>query len=398
MIVENGEAMNLRHLAYLACLPAMVVIMGCNSASAPRPGAASPDLGTRFDALVPGWLARSAVPGMQIAVIHQGAIAWHGSYGVADLQRSKPVTGLTLFNIGSVSKTVAAWGVLALVDQRADLKLDSPVTPYLTRWRIPESEFDVNAVTLRRLLSHTSGLSMLPASESFTYPPSLEGILSTSYGAFGRLRQLRKPGTGFEYNNGNYVLLELLIEEVTHLGFATHMQRTVLDPLGMDVSTYAPARDQLATPYDENKRPLSQNHADVGVASGGLYSTAMDLARFVAATMRGRDGSEPGKGILSPQTVARMIAASEEAGGRYGLGYKMLPVSESLTLVGHDGANPGWKATFMAAPEKGVGIVVLTNSDVGGSIVADIVCTWADWEAEIELTGLCKGAKPIPGR
>ena len=88
----------------------------------------------------------------------------------------------------------------------------------------------------------------------------------------------------------------------------------------MDVSTYAPARDLLATPHDERQRSLSHDHAAVGVASGGLYSTARDLAKFVAATMRRPDGSEPGRGILSPETVARMIAPSKEAGGRYGLG------------------------------------------------------------------------------
>lgn len=382
--------------AYLVSLLAMAAITGCDGdPPEPRPAAAPADLGAVFDALVPELVARSSVPGVQIAVIDQGAVAWHGSYGFADLQSSEPVTDRTLFNIGSVSKAVAAWGVMTLVDHRADLELDSPVDGCLTRWHIPESDFDADGVTLRRLLSHTSGLSVLPASESFTYPPSLEGILSKSYGDFGRLRQVREPGSSFEYNNGNYVLLELLIEESTDLGFAAHVQRTVLDPLGMEVSTYDPDSDQLATPHDANKRPLSQEHADVGLASGGLYSTAMDLARLVAAAMRGPDGSEPGRGILRPETVALMIAPAEGTGGSYGLGYKMLPVSETLTLVGHEGTNPGWRATFMAAPEKGVGIVVLTNSDVGGSIVADLVCAWADWETDIELTGLCEGTEPI---
>jgi CubicO group peptidase (beta-lactamase class C family) len=384
--------------ALLVCLLAMAIVMGCDRDPEPQPAATAADLRTRFDALVPELLARSLVPGVQIAVIDQGAVAWHGSYGFADLEGSQPVTDHTLFNIGSISKTVAAWSVLALVDRRADLDLDSPVERYLTRWHIPESDFDASGVTLRRLLSHTSGLSVLPASESFTYPPSLEGILSKSYGSFGRLQQVRQPGAEFAYNNGNYVLLELLIEELTHLEFATHTQRTVLDPLGMDASTYAPARDRLATPHDEHQRSLSHDHAAVGFASGGLYSTATDLAKFVAATMRRPDGAESGRGILSPETVTRMLAPSEEAGGRYGLGYKMLPVSETLTLVGHDGSNPGWIATFMAAPERGVGIVVLTNSSAGGSIVADLVCTWADWEADIELTGLCRGTTPISGR
>ncbi|HXG48582.1 MAG TPA: serine hydrolase domain-containing protein, partial [Methylomirabilota bacterium] len=182
---------------------------------------------------MPELLARHSVPGAQIAVIDQGAVAWCGSYGFADLSLSRPVTDRTLFNVGSVSKTVAAWGVLALVDARADLELDSPVERFLTRWHIPESEFDANAVTVRRLLNHTSGLSVLPASESFTYPSSLEGILSQSYGAFGRFRLVRAPGTLFEYNNGNYTLLELLIEEVTGSKFSTYMRQVVFEPLGM---------------------------------------------------------------------------------------------------------------------------------------------------------------------
>jgi hypothetical protein len=93
-----------------------------------------------------------------------------------------------------------------------------------------------------------------------------------------------------------------------------------------------------------------------------------------------------------------MITPAPETGGRYGLGYKILPVSDTLKMIGHDGSNPGWNATFMAAPGKGVGIVVLTNSRAGAMIVADVVCTWAEWETDIELTGLCHGPNPIPRR
>jgi hypothetical protein len=76
----------------------------------------------------------------------------------------------------------------------------------------------------------------------------------------------------------------------------------------------------------------------------------------------------------------------------------MLPVSDLLTMIGHNGANPGWRAGFMAVLGKGVGIVVLTNSNAGGSRVADIVCTLADWESDLELSGLCERPKPISAR
>ncbi len=185
--------MNVHFPAFLVCVLAMAVIIGCIRDPETQTSAADDDLGSRFDNLVPHLLARSSVPGVQLAVIDQGAIAWHGSYGFADLRKAIRVTARTLFNVGSVSKTVAAWGLLALVEHRADLELDAPVERYLTRWHIPESEFDVNAVTFRRLLSHTSGLSVLPASEAFTYPSSLEAILSKSYGEFVAFDSFGRP-------------------------------------------------------------------------------------------------------------------------------------------------------------------------------------------------------------
>ena len=333
-------------------------------------------------------------------MIQGGGVIWHGGYGFADRQRSRPVTDRTLFNIGSVSKVVAAWGVMAMA-RDAGIDLDTPVQRYLTRWRIPASDFDAEAVTLRRLLSHTSGLSVFPVSESFTYPPSPEETLSQSYGTFGRLRLVREPGSTFEYNNGNYIILQLLVEEVTDSGFASYMYRRVLEPLQMKLSTYVLKRDQVAIPYDQSDGALpyyATYENESFAASGGLFTTASDLAAFVAAAMPGPDRAPPGRGVLTPETVRLMIAPAPETRGRYGLGYEMLPVSDTLTMIGHNGANPGWRAAFMAVPTKGAGIAVLTNSEVGGRIIADIVCTWADWDTEIELTGLCKGARPIPAR
>jgi CubicO group peptidase (beta-lactamase class C family) len=207
---------------------------------------------------------------------------------------------------------VAAWGVMAMVDENAEIDLDGPVQRHLTRWRIPESQFDVEGVTVRRLLSHMSGLSVFPASESFTYPSSLEETLSQSYGAFGRLRLVRKPGTDFEYNNGNYLILQLLIEEVTGVSFTAYMRHAVLEPLRMESSAYAAVeRDRIAVPYDEGGRPLplyQTYHNENCAASGGLYTTAGDLATFVAATMRGSGEVLPGRGVLRPETVSMMIS------------------------------------------------------------------------------------------
>ena len=130
----------------------------CEEEVAPRVASLS-ELLDKLDAEAPGWLEQASVPGAAVAVIRNGEVVATRGYGFADVAKSIPVTPTTGFNIGSISKTIAAWGVMTLVE-RGELDLDAPVETYLTRWHFPESEFDEKGVTIRRLLSHTAGLSL----------------------------------------------------------------------------------------------------------------------------------------------------------------------------------------------------------------------------------------------
>ncbi len=385
-------------LAPLAVLITSCALAGCSAPADPSP---SRGPGAAMDRIVPGLLVRHDVPGAQIAVIQDGAVVWRGSYGAADRETGTPVMDDTLFNVGSISKLIAAWAVMTMIEEGNGPAIDSPVGPHLRRWRIPESPFDTEGVTVRRLLGHTAGLSVLPASESFTYPAALEEILTRSYGSFGRLRLVRAPGSGFEYSNGNYLVLQLLIEDVTREAYAAYARRRVLRPLGMRHSAF---RDEgregrAATPHDASGSPLPPDATSLNRgfdASGGLFSTAGDLAAFVAAAMPGPDGAPAGRGVLTPATINLMVRPTAESRGRFGLGYRMLPFSDDLMLIGHEGTNPGWLATLMAASDRGVGIVILTNGSAGAGIVADIVCTWADGDPAMDLGEHCDGPVPIP--
>ena len=102
---------------------------------------------------------KNNVPGAAVALIRDGKIAWIQSIGYADLASKKPVTSETIFNIGSISKLISAWGFMQLTEKDL-VKLDDPVDPLLYRWHLPESEFDKSKLTLRRILSHTAGLSV----------------------------------------------------------------------------------------------------------------------------------------------------------------------------------------------------------------------------------------------
>ncbi len=250
-----------------------------------------------------GWLATAQVPGAAVAVVRDGQLAWAGGYGQADPGRQLPVTTDTVFQAGSISKPVTAWGVLRLLDKGL-LDLDAPVETYLTRWHLPPSNYDADGVTIRRLLTHSAGLSQhgYPGLSPTQPLPSLEVSLSG-------VRIVREPGSQYLYSGGGYIVLQLVIEEVTGEPFAAYMQREVLDPLGMTRSSFE-WRDDLrpATAIGHNKQGQPYpNFLYTEKAAAGLYTTASDLARFAAAAMTGPQGQPAGRAVLSPGTVAAML-------------------------------------------------------------------------------------------
>ena len=350
------------------------------------------ELRSTLDTLVPSLLAQYKVPGAAIAIIRNGAVEWSQGYGWADLARRRPVRPETRFNIGSTSKTLTAWAVMALA-ARGTLDLDQPVERYLRRWKLPPSAFSSSRVTLRRVLSHTAGLSVrgyhgvfVPGDRLPTLPQSLEGYA----GSDGALRLVSEPGSSFSYSSGGYTLLTLLLEDVSGHRFAELMRRTLFEPLGMRQSGYAwnrALRRSVATPYRDDSTPWPQyQYSEQG--SGGLYTTAADLARFVAAAVRGPSGEPPGRGIIPPDSVQAMLRPAAGTQGAYGLGYKFLPVPRGPVLASHDGSNEGWRANFFLNQQTGDGFVILVNSDSGGRIAAPIVCAWAA-TTRFDMSGLC---------
>lgn len=124
-----------------------------------RPELPLPDLARAVDEAAKRALASSAVPGLAVALVHDGRVAWAADYGLADRKTRALVTAETRFQAASPAKPVTAWGVLRLVEQER-IGLDEPVVGRLRRWRLPPSPFDPDGVTVRRLLSHTAGLSV----------------------------------------------------------------------------------------------------------------------------------------------------------------------------------------------------------------------------------------------
>ena len=154
-----------------------------------------------LDQKIPQLLNDFIVPGTAIAIIENGQIILQKGYGYSNMDKESKVTSTTGFNIGSISKTIAAWGVMKLV-QKGKIDLDSPAEKYLTRWHLPNSEFDSDKVTIRRLLSHTAGLSLhgYPGWSPTDDLPTIEESLNGKNNGPGRVEMIMEPGTKWKYS------------------------------------------------------------------------------------------------------------------------------------------------------------------------------------------------------
>ena len=321
-------------------------------------------------------MATSTTPGLAVALVHNGRVAWAAGYGVADHATREPVTPATRFQAASVSKPVTAWGVLRLVEQ-GRIGLDEPVLDHLRRWRPPPSRFDTDGITVRRLLSHTAGLSVHGyAGQTPDRPlPPIPASLAGEAGSFP-VELLDAPGRRWLYSGGGYSVLQLLVEDLTGRRFADHMQTEVLGPLGMTASSFGRWRAAAtACPHDTDGGRIP-NFVFAEQAAAGLVTTAPDLGRFLAAALPGPHGEPPGRGVLSPASVRLLLTPAPATEGRWGLGYGLGLLPGGDRLAYHEGANRGWRSGLALLPDQRAGIAVLTNGDGGSAPINAVVQRW----------------------
>jgi CubicO group peptidase (beta-lactamase class C family) len=329
-------------------------------------------------------LAFHRVPGVSVAVIHGGRIEWARGYGLADIGSDRPVTTETLFQAASMSKPVAALAALRLVEE-GRIDLDEDVGGRLTSWRVPRDEPYRDApVTLRRLLTHTAGLTVdgfRGYAEGERVPSVVQVLDGFEPANSAAVRVDIEPGTRWRYSGGGYTVVQQLVEDVTGRGFEGVM-REVLDALDMRTSTYEQPlpeelRDAAAKGYRADGTPVvGAWHTYPEKAAAGLWTTPSDLARYaleVGAWLEGADD-----GVLSPAMTSEMLTAGLNG---WGLGPK-LEGSGSDLQFGHGGANEGFRGGFIAYPRRGLGAVVMTNGDSGEPLVQEILYAIAaayDW-------------------
>ncbi|MFO1417858.1 MAG: serine hydrolase domain-containing protein [Methylotetracoccus sp.] len=337
---------------------------------------------------IPRLMSAWRVPGVAAALIDKGEVVWTRGFGWADVDAHRPVTPDTLFQAASMSKPVAAWTAMTLV-REGRLDADAPVGRMSSAWSLPASAFDANGVTIRRILSHTAGLSV-PGYLGFPpdrQPQDLDASLRSADDSGGAaLAIIAPPGQGWRYSGGGYTLLQRVIERSAGKCFADAAAQRVLQPLGMRDSHFGDSRpgDQRATPYDRRDQSLPVRRF-TAQAAAGLWTSAADFARFVAATAPGPHGAVPGRSVLPPESLRAMLTPQPHSdndmlfpGSTFGLGYALreLPPPHGM-LAYHLGDNPpGWHGLFAVFPREGSGLVVLTNGEDGRDLRVGVLCAW----------------------
>jgi CubicO group peptidase (beta-lactamase class C family) len=308
----------------------------------------------------------------------------------------KPVYRNTVFQVASLSKWVSAFGIMKLVEE-GKLELDVPASTYLTRWKLPDNGFDNNQVTVRRLLSHTAGLTDGLGYSGFEQgvdPQSLEESLTKASdadeGISGAVKVGMEPGE-FKYSGGGYTLLQLIVEEVTGQSFASYMKQSIFEPLHMNHSSFVwdESNGYDLVEFYNADGTKAKHYRYTSLAATSLYTSLSDLEIFFQVFLQGKNNETIGRNIIKPETLKSMREPHASTLGMdiWGLGTILYTTTDNGDyIIGHDGkSTPPINTAVRLNSETGDGIIVL---ETGHPILATkLASEWVFWKTgKVDLT------------
>ncbi len=359
----------------------------CSFAQTSAPPAGFPAAIPTLERFIDHEMADKELPALSIAVVDDQRIVWTRGFGLADPERKLPATAETIYRVGSVSKLFTDMAVMQLVEQ-GKVDLDVPVSRYLRDFH-PRNPFE-KPVTLRQLMCHRSGLVREPPVGNYFDPT--EPSLAETIASLNRTALVYPPESHLKYSNAAVATVGYVLERVNHEPFAKSVQRTVLEPLGMQQSSFAPTaevRKNLAkgSMWTIDGRVFVAPTFTLGIdPAGALYTTVTDLARFWSALVAG------GGGVIKPSTLEQMLVPQFETPGAkrgYGLGFSISEI-DGRRVIGHGGAIYGFSTTFFGMPKEKFGVAVVATKDVSNAVTNRIGRT-----ALLTLLAVREG-KPIP--
>ena len=314
-------------------------------------------------------MKRLSIPGAAVGIWYKNREHIAG-FGVTSIENPLPVTPDTLFQVGSISKTLTGTMLMQL-SEHGKIDLDAPVRKYLSELRL-QNESVAKQVTTRHLLTHTGGW----VGDYFNDFGNGDDALQRMVKDIARLPQIMPLGKIWSYNNAGFNIASRIIEVVTGKPYEQATQEMLFDPLGLDMTFFFPS-DILITHrfvvghYNKGKntlvaRPWAIGRAGNGV--GGVVSTVKNLLTYARFHMGN------GSRIMQRKTLKAMRVPQISMGrrGSMGITWFISPTSDPVRFS-HGGATHGQQATFMFIPDKDFAISILTNSDSGGVLNTNAV-------------------------
>ncbi|MEX2426033.1 MAG: serine hydrolase domain-containing protein [Thermomicrobiaceae bacterium] len=323
-------------------------------------------------------LADWQVPGVAVGIFHNGEVQTHG-FGVASLETGFPMRPDTVLQIGSISKIFTSTLVMTLVDE-GKIDLDTPLIEYMPDLQLQDKDAR-QALTMRHLLTHTSGLY----GDWFEDFGLGDDSLSNAIANVHSLRQIAPPGEVWSYCNSGFYIAGAIIERLTDQTFEQAMQERVFDPIGMEKATFF-AHEAIVYPtavghnLEEGEQVVARRYPlprNVN-AAGGIITDVGEMLRF--AQMHLNQGTIDGNQVLTPESIAAMQNEETKAAvmaDYYGLAWALRD-RDGKRLVGHGGSTNGFRAYLSTVPEEQFAIVMLTNGNLGTAVYNRL----EDWALE----------------
>ncbi|MBN1666816.1 MAG: beta-lactamase family protein [Anaerolineales bacterium] len=325
----------------------------------------------QLDSALEDIMARWEIPGLGVGIVEQGEIVYARGFGVQSLETGVPVTPDTLFCVASIAKCFVACAIMQLVEQ-GKLQLDAPVVKYLPDFQLDGDHH--REITLRQMLSHTSGMPDMDETEydELVAHPEYDEETATRYvRALSTRKMIALPGERFAYSNIAYNLLGHLIAQVTGMTFEDYMQTQILTPAGMPESTFffpEVPRGRLAVPHlrtpEMTVNPSYPYHRADAPASF-LYTSVKEMCHWALTNLN--RGCYAGNRLLIPASYDLMWTPvarrnyppfREEMGLGWALGH-----FEGVRTVAHGGGGFGWTCHLILLPEKNCATIILCNEE-----------------------------------
>lgn len=318
-----------------------------------------------LDAWIRAMVAVRDEPGLSIGIVYDQDLIWAKGYGYTNREKHEQATPTSLYRIASISKLFTATAIMQLRDA-GKLQLDDPVSKHLPWFHMKNVQPDAPAITIRHLLTHTSGLPRelpLPYWNDLKFPTrdEMTRLLPEQDTIF-------PPEVEYKYSNLAFAIVGEVVAAVSGEPYPQYIEDHVLKPLGMQWTRVSPDPTTPGLAIGYRKRvPSEQREAEDFIDARGLTpaanlaSNVEDLARFVS--MQFREGAAGGAQILKGSTLHEMhrvqwLRPDWQSG--QGLGFWIRHVGQQVR-VGHDGAAPGFKSQIETSPADKFGVIVLIN-------------------------------------